>query len=186
MLKANLLHIGYKGPLLSKPVNGFWKKGDVVVVLGDNGVGKSTFLKTLANLQKPISGTVQLNTNVVGWVDSSILKGVYLSITDFVGFGIDFKEEELNYWINRFEINLDLNSFVDEISDGQFRKLCIMRQLLNKPDVLFLDEPTGYLDVKSKLQLAMIIKELMEDCLIFCSTHDLHFANEIKTSTIEF
>ena len=186
MLEANLLNIGYKYPLLTKPVSGFWEKGDVVVVLGDNGVGKSTFLKTLANLQKPISGTVKLTTNKIGWVDSSILKGVYLSITDFVGFGINFKEEELNYWINRFEIKLNLNSFVDEISDGQFRKLCIIRQLLKKPDILFLDEPTVYLDVKSKLQLALIIKELMQDCLIFCSSHDLHFAIEIKTSTIAF
>ena len=120
MLKANLLHIGYKTPLLAKPINGLWKRGDVVVVLGDNGVGKSTFLKTLANLQKPISGTVKLTTNRVGWVDSSILKGVYLSITDFVSFGIDFKEEELNYWINRFEIKLNLNSFVVDLLENYF------------------------------------------------------------------
>ena len=186
MLEASLLHIGYKAPLLTKPINGSWKKGDIVVVLGDNGVGKSTFLKTLANLKKPISGTVKLSTNRVGWVDSSILKGVYLSINDFVSFGIEFKKDELDHWLNRFEIKLDLNAFVDEISDGQFRKLCIIRQLLKKPDILFLDEPTVYLDVKSKMQLAMIIKELKEECLIFCSTHDLHFANEIKTSTIEF
>mgnify|MGYP001193361837 CR=1 FL=1 len=80
MLEANLLHIGYKKSLLTKPVNGSWKKGDVVVILGDNGVGKSTFLKTLANLQKPISGTVKLTTNRIGWVDSSILKGVYFNL----------------------------------------------------------------------------------------------------------
>jgi ABC-2 type transport system ATP-binding protein len=186
VLEANLLHIGYNAPLLLKPIDGSWSMGEIVVILGDNGVGKSTFLKTLANLQKPISGKVKRSTNRLGWVDSSILKGVYLSVNDFLGFGIEFNEEELNRWLNQFEINIDLSSFVDEISDGQFRKLCIIRQLLKKPKILFLDEPTVYLDVKSKKQLAIIIKELKEECLIFCSTHDLHFANEIKTSTIEF
>lgn len=186
MLEANLLHIGYEKTLFSNPITGLWKKGDIVVVLGDNGIGKSTFLKTLANLQKPISGNVKCSASRVGWVDSSILKGVYLSLYDFLSFGVHFEEEDLNYWLNRFEIGLDLNIFIDEISDGQFRKLCIIRQLLKNPEILFLDEPTVYLDVKSKIQLTHVVKELSVNCLIFCSTHDLHFANEIKTSTIKF
>ena len=186
MLEANSLNIGYEKPLLSKPISGLWKKGDVIVLLGDNGVGKSTFLKTLAKLQKPISGTIHLSTSKIGWVDSSISKGVYLSVSDFLSFGIHAKKEDLEHWFERFEINIETNRFVDELSDGQFRKLCIIRQLLKKPEILFLDEPTVYLDVKSKKQLALIVQELKEKCLIFCTTHDLLFADEIKTSTIKF
>ena len=186
MLEASSIHIGYQKPLLSETISGSWNKGEVIVLLGDNGVGKSTFLKTLAKLQKPISGSVELTTDKIGWVDASISKGVYLSVFDFISFGIRSTKEDIDYWFKRFEINIETSRFVDELSDGQFRKLCIIRQLLKRPEVLFLDEPTVYLDVKSKKQLALIIQELKESCLIFCTTHDLLFAEEIKTSTIEF
>ncbi len=186
MLEVNSLKIGYQKPLLSKSISGSWKKGEVIVLLGDNGVGKSTFLKTLAKLQKPISGTIRLSTSKIGWVDSSISKGIYLSVSDFLSFGVEYKKEELNHWLERFKINVKTNRFVDELSDGQFRKLCIIRQLLKTPEILFLDEPTVYLDVKSKKQLALIVQELTEKCLIFCTTHDLLFADEIKTSTLQF
>lgn len=186
MLEVKELHIGYKSSLLSKELNGSWEKGDVVVLLGDNGVGKSTFLKTLAGLQSPISGSVNLNTSKIGWVDSSISKGVYLSVSDFLTFGVKTNEEVIYKWFSRFGLNVKQDHFIEELSDGQFRKLCIIRQLLKNPEVLFLDEPTVYLDVKSKKQLALIIKELQSECLIFCTTHDLMFAEEVKTIEISF
>ena len=186
MLEVKLLHIGYSKALFSKPISGDWKKGDVIVLLGDNGVGKSTFLKTLAGLLEPISGEVNLNSSSIGWVDSSISKGVYLSVEDFLSFGINSLLTEKKDWLARFDLNIELDRFLDELSDGQFRKLCIIRQLLKKPDVLFLDEPTVYLDVKSKLRLVKIIKELQVDTLVFCSTHDLHFSEAIGTELMEF
>lgn len=186
MLEAKVLHIGYSEALFTEPISGHWKKGDVVILLGDNGVGKSTFLKTLAGLIDPIAGEVHLNSESIGWVDSSISKGVYLSVNDFLSFGINSLPEEKKEWLEKFDLSIQLDRFLDELSDGQFRKLCIIRQLLKKPEILFLDEPTVYLDIKSKSRLAQIIRELKKHTLVFCSTHDSHFSEEIGTEKIEF
>ncbi len=186
MLAVENLQIGYKEGLLSTPISNKWNKEEVVVLLGDNGVGKSTLLKTLAGLHQPLKGFVELETQKIGWVDSSISKGVYLSVEDFLSFGVDSTLEEKQSWLKKFNLRIELDRFIDELSDGQFRKLCIIRQLLKKPEVLFLDEPTVYLDVSSKNILIDVIKTIKEDCLIFCSTHDLIFAEEIKTSTVQF
>ena len=186
MLEVKSLQFGYNEPLLSESLSCKWEKGEVVVLLGDNGVGKSTFLRTLAGLQNPISGSVILESNQIGWVDSSISKGVYLSVSDFLSFGVNATSIEVNKWFKLFGLNLEMDQFVDEISDGQFRKLCIIRQLLKKPSVLFLDEPTVYLDVKSKIQLEKVIKKIKRDCLVFCTTHDLLFAENIMTKEIKF
>jgi ABC-type multidrug transport system ATPase subunit len=186
VLEVKRLHIGYSKALFEEPISGHWKKGAVVILLGDNGVGKSTFLKTLAELIDPIAGEVHLNSESIGWVDSSISKGVYLSVHDFLSFGINSSLEEKKEWLEKFDLTIQLDRFLDELSDGQFRKLCIIRQLLKKPEILFLDEPTVYLDVKSKSRLAQIIRELKKNTLIFCSTHDMHFSEEIGTEKIEF
>tara|TARA_Y100001954_G_scaffold75972_1_gene83316 strand:- start:10741 stop:11301 length:561 start_codon:yes stop_codon:yes gene_type:complete len=186
VLEVNNLHIGYTKALFADSFSKSWRKGEVVVLLGDNGVGKSTFLKTLAGLVQPISGEVVSNFESIGWVDSSISKGVYLSVEDFLSFGVDSSSEEKEAWLSKFDLAIPWDRFLDELSDGQFRKLCVIRQLLKKPDVLFLDEPTVYFDMKSKLHLSDIIHELKKDCLIFCSTHDQHFADSIKTDLISF
>ncbi|MDC1188691.1 ABC transporter ATP-binding protein [Flavobacteriales bacterium] len=187
MLKVNKLHIGYNElPLFKKSLTKEWKIGSVVVLLGDNGVGKSTFLKTLSGLHNPVSGEVFREDAIIGWVDSSISKGTYLSVMDFLSFGLDSSHEEKEFWLSKFNLTLAFNCFLDEISDGQFRKLCLIRQLLKKPTILFLDEPTVYLDIKSKLNLSEILNELKSSCLIFCSTHDLHFSEKIQTETLRF
>lgn len=186
MLEVKDLHIGYSRALNHEVINGKWNKGDLVVLMGDNGVGKSTFLKTLAGLIPSISGNVSLQTEKIGWVDSSISKGVYLSVDDFLSFGIEACSAAKHDWLTNFNLDFPIDKFIDELSDGQFRKLCIIRQLLKKPEVLFLDEPTVYLDVKSKEKLAAIVNELKKDCLIFCSTHDLAFADAIQTEVIRF
>ena len=186
MLTVKSLHIGYEFPLNKESINGTFGKGEVIVLLGDNGVGKSTFLKTLAGLIQPVAGQFALDTDKIGWVDSSISKGVYLSVSDFLSFGIDASLEEKQEWLNRFDLAIPLTRFLDELSDGQFRKLCLIRQLLKKPDVLFLDEPTVYLDIKSKDKLIEVIKEIKANCMVFCSTHDMLFAEAIQTQIIKF
>ena len=82
---------------------------------------------------------------------------------------------------------------MEELSDGQFRKLAIVRQLLKEPGVLLLDEPSAFLDTENKVFLAELFNRLKQQCIVILSTHDLHFAStcadeylELKNNQISF
>lgn len=161
-----------------------WEVGEVVVLLADNGKGKSTLLKTLAGLQSPFEGSVDNKAKQIGWVDSGIQGGNYVTVADFLSFGISVPKKDVEQWMHFFNLNFKHSQFVESLSDGQFRKIVLIRQLLKKPDVLFLDEPTVFLDVKSKMALCACINQIKHEALVVISTHDLWFANEVATLTI--
>lgn len=182
MLEVSNLNIGYEKPLLSSTFSKTFEKGHVVVVVGDNGIGKSTFLKTLAGFMLPFSGTVKgAEEVVIGWVDSHKPQVEYLTIENYLCFGVNPILENVNSWLSIFKLDVTMDTFIENISDGQFRKLAIIRQLLKEPELLILDEPTVYLDVNSKLLLTEELRKISKSCLVFCSTHDQYFANAIGT-----
>lgn len=185
MLVVNKLKIGYKDAILTDDFSCEFKQGDVVVLLGDNGIGKSTLLKTMCGLIEPLAGDVKLaNSNEVGWVDSFKPTSEYLTIENYLTFGLSIKHQEVVFLLQSFKLELNLDSFISEISDGQFRKLAICRQLLKKPRILFLDEPSVYLDYSSKLHLVEVIIEFSKTGLVFCSSHDKDFSDRIGNKRI--
>lgn len=185
MLVVNNLHIGYNHPLIESSFSDEFKVGEVVILNGDNGVGKSTLLKSLSLLNAPLSGEVTyVDLPKIGWVDSYKPNGEYLTVRNYLSFGLSVQVESILKLLQKFRLEIDLDDFINELSDGQFRKLAICRQLLKEPDVLFLDEPSVYLDGTSKRILVEIIKEFSRTGLIFCSSHDKDFSNQIATRTI--
>lgn len=188
MLEIRNLEIGYKQPIfgpLSKP----WGSSGCVCLLGDNGKGKSTFIKTLVGVLAPLQGNVAMaNDAKVGWVQSNLSRVSFLTINDYLTFGNEQVSIALiKEWLFKFGLQtLELTVFIDEISDGQFRKLSIIRQLLKSPNILFLDEPTVYLDLTSKQILAGIINEMKTSCLVFCASHDIHLIESIATERLHF
>lgn len=185
MLSVENLQIGYEYSLIEASFSAKFSKGEIVVVQGDNGIGKSTFFKTLSGLIKPVSGRVlQKEELKTGWVDSHRPNVAYLTIENYLNFGINPSNELVEQLLNDFKLEFELTGFIDELSDGQFRKLSICRQLLKQPDILFLDEPSVYLDVSNKELLVALLQRNKEDLLIFCSTHDIAFAKAIATRTL--
>jgi iron complex transport system ATP-binding protein len=182
LLIVKHLLIGYSSSIIDSSFSDEFKIGDVVVVKGDNGVGKSTFFKTLSGLLPAISGEVNLKENLsIGWVDSYKPDTAYLTIENYLSFGINPNKIEISEILKKFNLDFDKDVFIDVLSDGQFRKLSICRQLLKRPDILFLDEPSVYLDGASKRLLEDLLRDLSKSCLIFCSTHDLSFGEAIAT-----
>jgi iron complex transport system ATP-binding protein len=182
LLTVKCLKIGYGISIIDSSFSDEFKIGDIVVVKGDNGVGKSTFFKTLSGLIPAVTGEVILKENLsIGWVDSYKPDTAYLTVENYLSFGINPSEIEISEILKKFNLQFDKDVFIDVLSDGQFRKLSICRQFLKHPDILFLDEPSVYLDGSSKYLLQELLKDLSKSSLIFCSTHDLSFGEAIAT-----
>lgn len=187
MLTVNRLKIGYNKSIIENSFSDKFSVGEIVVVKGDNGIGKSTFFKTLAGLMPPVDGTVEMmNDSIVGWVDSHRPAAAYLTIENYLSFGINPNQKDIITVLKDFRLNVELDEFIEELSDGQFRKLSICRQFLKSPLILFLDEPSVYLDGSSKALLIELLKDLSKSCLILCSTHDLSFGGNIATRYLLF
>lgn len=185
LLAVKDLIIGYDEPIINSSFSSEFSIGDIVVVKGDNGVGKSTLFKTLSGLIPVISGEINLKDNLsIGWVDSYKPNSAYLTVENYLSFGINPAESEIYEILNKFKLEFKTNVFLDSLSDGQFRKLSICRQLLKKPDILFLDEPSVYLDVTSKILLESLLIDFSKSTLIFCSTHDVSFGDKIATKNL--
>ena len=179
------------------------KEGDFVIIVGPSGGGKSTLLNLLSGLDRPDSGKVYIN-------GEDIYKLKNDKLTKFrrknIGFVYQFynlipvltvKEniilpsllENKNYDEKHFESlikNLKLedrfNHLPNEISGGQQQRTSIGRALINKPAILFADEPTGNLDSKSKKSIMRLLKLYNEkyNQTIIMVTHDMELAKMVK------
>lgn len=162
-------------------------KNDCIGILGENGVGKTTLLKCIANIVIPDSGTVNIN-NV-----SAVLEGnrnIYwrLTLKENVEYFLSLKNVRLKdvlksfeEYINIFNLKNYVNKQVRFLSRGTQQKISIIIALMQKPELLILDEPTLGLDVLSKQDLIDVIRKLnmTTDINILISSHDLDFIEEL-------
>lgn len=174
-------HLVSAGGRLLFRINNITIEGNCVnVLLGDNGVGKTTFFKALCGLNASLSS----HENVLSehnwkpaYVGTQRPMVEYLSVLDYLGFGFSqFKVACIENELNFFNVKHLLNEQIGSLSDGEFRKVAILRQLVGKPSAMFLDEPSAFLDLTNKKKLGEFLKSISGNRLIMISTHDLHFA----------
>ena len=168
--------------------------GEVVGFLGPNGAGKSTTVKMLTGMLVPDKGRIEmLGHNLAGArkeIQSRIgvcfeEKNLYLDMS---------AEENLRFFARLFGIrNLDAGALLERVSladrggdrvkrysKGMRQRLMIARSLINRPDILFLDEPTDGLDPVSARSIRRIIQEEAErGAAVFLTTHDMHEADQL-------
>lgn len=154
---------------------------EVVVLIGDNGVGKTTLLELIFGNIKPNSGIVLLNNEVVGYVPQKINLG--LNVVDcFIGVDNWLAYRALSL------VGLDellLESDVSNLSGGQKMRLSIASALASNPEptMLLLDEPTNNLDVNGQSWLVNFIKAFRGGIIL--SSHDRAFINQVATKIVE-
>ncbi len=186
VLSVKDLGVGYDY-LLSK-VNLEVKRGDKIGIIGGNGLGKSTFIKTLMGQVKALSGEYKFGPRVsIGYFDQQMAQ--YSSSDTVLG---DFLREFPN--LTEFEARSALGAFVfsgedvfktvDMLSGGERVRLALCKIFKRKPNLLLLDEPTNHLDIVGKETLEEILKEF-SGTVIFVS-HDRYFIKEISTSLLDF
>jgi len=186
VLTVENLEIGYNNPLSKCSFNLY--KGQRLGIIGSNGTGKSTLLKTLVGNIKPISGTYTFGHNVqIGYFDQQML-GINNDKTVFDDFYEEFPELTVT------EVRNSLGAFmfsgeevfkeVKMLSGGEKVRLSLSKILKKGPNLLILDEPTNHMDIVGKESLENML-ENYKGTLIFVS-HDRFFVKKIADSILSF
>ena len=198
ILKTKDLHIGYKDKAILPPINVRLDEGNLIALIGPNGAGKSTLFKTLTAHIKPISGSIELlgkelsdysskeKAMLIGLVLTERPDDMFLKVYDVVAsgrcpytnfFGKIEKEDE-----NIIQESLEIvgikylkDRYFNTLSDGEKQKVMIAKTLAQNTPIIFMDEPTAFIDYPSKIELFSLMKMLSKErnkTIIF-SSHDL-------------
>lgn len=198
-LQAQKLNIGYGANAIIFPEISFSvREGEIVALLGVNGIGKSTLLRTLSGLQKSVRGnilvgekqiakiTVQERARLISIVLTERIFIDNISVKEFITLGRmpytgwlgklnEADIHEVENVISVMKLQKLQHKLFNQMSDGEKQKVLIARALCQQTPVIILDEPTAFLDFRNKKEilqlLASISKELSK--IVILSTHDI-------------
>lgn len=186
VLYTSELAIGYDHPL--SVVSFDLKRGEKLGILGGNGLGKSTFLKTIVGKIPALSGEYRFGTNVqIGYFDQQM--AMYTSnktvLDDFWDEYPNLTETEARNALGAFLFSGDdVFKNVNMLSGGEKVRLALCKILKTRPNVLVLDEPTNHMDIVGKETLESMLKDY-KGTLIFVS-HDRYFVKKVATQLLVF
>ena len=168
------------------------KRGEYVSIVGENGSGKSTLVRLLLGLLKPTTGEVQQRASSIGYVPQKKINLTHFPLTVFElldSYRRVLKVKDRNTVYNMLE-EVGLLGFekklAGELSGGQLQKLYIARALINKPELLILDEPSTGIDVKGQREIYTILKRLNQDSKITIVSVDHNLDAAVANSTVIF
>jgi len=213
ILKTSKISIGYTSKkaknIIASNIDLSLEKGKLIALIGANGIGKSTLLRTLTSIQKPLSGTVSLNDKNIQEMDflslaqnlsvvlTEKLPPSNLTVWELIALG----RQPYTNWIGTLTDNdiTKINEAIEltqiahltqkrhyEISDGQLQIVLIARALAQDTPLIILDEPTTHLDLLHKVVLFKLLKKLTQEtgkCILF-STHDIDMAIQLSDEMI--
>lgn len=199
------LAVGYDGKILIHDINVQLGKGKILTLIGPNGAGKSTILKSITRQLETIRGTVSINHQEIAvWSPGDMAKKVAVVLTDRIRpelmtcaevvamgrypytnmFGkltskdMDAVREAL--W-RVHALDLADQDFMT-LSDGQRQRIMLARAICQEPEIIVLDEPTAYLDIRHKIELLDILREMAQkkNITVIMSLHEIDLAIKIS------
>lgn len=203
-LEIKQAHIGYEKPLINT-INATLKLGDVALLMGNNGVGKTTLIKTLLKQLPLLSGQILINGDDINTYNSkSIAELISIvfskseipsnyTVFDLISFGkyihypyyfkLNKKDiQEIEDIISRLQLEQYRDTLLIHLSDGNLQKVFIGRALAQNSPVIILDEPTTHLDEDNKLMILKLLRDLAKNDqkLVLFSSHDWRLAKEFS------
>lgn len=185
-----------------------FRKSEFVSILGPSGCGKTTLLNIIGGLDHYSEGDLLINgvstkkykdrdwdtyrNHSIGFVfqsynlipHSSVLANVELALT-LTGVGKAERRQKAVEALEKVGLGDQINKKPNQLSGGQMQRVAIARAIVNDPDILLADEPTGALDTKTSLQIMEILKEIAKDRLIIMVTHNPELAEKYSTRIIK-
>ena len=189
LINVNNISLSHEGKNILDNVSFKLHPGEFITLIGPNGAGKSSLIKVLLGIIKQDSGEVIRNDHIkLGYTPQSFSANPYIpiSVIDFLTLNqrLDNKFTEETYKLTGIEdlINLPLKN----LSGGELQKILLTRALLNKPNVLILDEPVQNLDVDAQIQLYKLIQDIhqKQNCAVLMVSHDLHRVMKESTQVL--
>ena len=205
MISLQHLTVGYGAKAVLSDINQTLEAGQMVCLLGANGVGKSTILRTLAGFQPPLSGKVLLDgrdflsltlserSKAVSVVLTERVEVPYMKVVDLVGMGrspytgffgrlTNEDKQIVSEAIEMVGISNLAERTIDTLSDGERQKTLLAKALAQQTPVILLDEPTAFLDFHSKVSTLRLMLRLAHEMkkAIFLSTHDVEMAIQLS------
>lgn len=209
------LSVGYKRRVVASHLTAHLQGGTLTALVGSNGMGKSTLLRTLAGVQPPLEGTVTL---VADGVERQLSQLSRRELSRWIGVVLTDRVEVENLSVEQLvgmgrmpytgffgRLNDDDRRMVAEalamtgltplahrqvgtLSDGERQKMMIAKALAQQTPVVLLDEPTAFLDYPSKVETMRLLGRLAHDTgkIIVLSTHDLNLAVQLADHLITF
>ena len=207
-IRLSNLSIGYRGKngtrVVAAGINAAIRSGELTCLLGANGVGKSTLLRTLAAFQPKLDGEVLIEgqeittfndkelSRMIGVVltekpdirNMSVRELVALGRSPYTGFWGTLHEEDwqvVDEAIHAVRIEPLRERMIHTLSDGERQKVMIAKALAQQTPVIYLDEPTAFLDFPSKVEMMQLLRRLAQEQqkTIFLSTHDFELALQV-------
>lgn len=179
--------VGYDGQILSEPDNLNIKKHEAIAIVGPNGIGKSTFLKSILGQIPFIKGQAVFGTNVVtGYYDQEQrnLNDKKTVLSELWDEHPTTPEKEIRTILGSFLFTgEDVDKPVHALSGGERARLLLTKLAMQNDNFLILDEPTNHLDIDSREVLEVALNDF-DGTLLFVS-HDRYFINQVATSVVE-
>jgi len=204
ILKAVDLDIGYAkksgNRVVQRNIRAELYRGELTCIIGPNGVGKSTLLRTLSGVQRPLAGSVLLNgVDLFSYNRQKLAREVSLTLTggsagnltvfelialgryphtDWTGRLKPDDEEKIRTAIEAVHCEPILQQKLHELSDGQIQKAMIARALAQDGDLMIMDEPSAHLDLNNKIEIMILLQKLASEHrkAILVATHELDLA----------
>lgn len=209
------LSIGYpqkkEDVVVAKHINLQLSQGKLISIIGKNGIGKSTLLRTLCKVQKPLAGEIFIHQkNLANYNDIALAKHMSLVLTErlpesqltvfeLIALGRQpytnwfdslSKEdiEKIKWAITVTEITHLQHKPFYELSDGQLQRVLIARALAQDTEIIILDEPTAHLDLYNKVKILHLLKDLVNTTnkTIIMSTHEINLAIQLADEIVLF
>ena len=202
------LAIGYDKKTVATNLNAEFKDGELTCLLGPNGIGKSTFLRTIMGIQPPLAGDIIYNNGgkdmkLKNMSQKDIARMVSIVLTDkpdvgnitveeivsmgrnpYTGFWGTLNEEDkqiVEKTVDIVGLSRYMKTPIGQLSDGEQQKIMTAKALAQETPIILLDEPTSFLDFQSKVEMMKLLRDLAHDMekTIVLSTHDLMLAEKM-------
>ena len=189
LITAQNISLNHQGKKILDDVSFSLNPGEFITLIGPNGAGKSSLIKVLLGLIKQDSGKVKRSKSIrLGYTPQLFTPNPFIpiSVVDFLTLNQKVEKSFIDATAETTGVTTLLNLPLKDLSGGELQKVLLTRALMNKPNVLILDEPAQNLDVDGQMQLYKLIQEIhqTQNCAVLMVSHDLHRVMKESTQVL--